>query len=333
MNNFKVLIIQTAFTGDVILATSMIESIHHAYPEASIYFLLRKGNEDLFKGHPYLKSIFILDKKQGFLKSSYSLLREIRKMHFDYVFNLQRYARSGILSLFSGAKKTAGFDKNPFSFGYNKTVKHLVDGRHETERNHEVLCSLLPCMLKPQKLYPTVGDLDKIKSFQKQAYVCMAPSSVWFTKRLPEEKWISLIQGLADQATIYLLGGPSDRDWCDRLIKLSGKKNIANLSGELSFLESVALMSGAAMNYVNDSAPLHMASACNAPVRAFFCSTVSKFGFTPTSKDSKIYEAGDLDCRPCGIHGLKKCPLNHFRCGNQIQLKEALQDGMKALTA
>ncbi|MBK7311575.1 MAG: hypothetical protein IPI93_12510 [Sphingobacteriaceae bacterium] len=52
------------------------------------------------------------------------------------------------------------------------------------------------------------------------------------------------------------------------------------------------------MNYVNDSAPLHLASATNAPVTAFFCSTVKEFGFYPLSDNSRVIDAGEMDCRP-----------------------------------
>ena len=41
------LIIQTAFIGDLILATALIEKLRKFYPHASIDFLLRKGNETL----------------------------------------------------------------------------------------------------------------------------------------------------------------------------------------------------------------------------------------------------------------------------------------------
>ena len=43
----KFLIIQTAFIGDVILATALVEKLHRHYPEATIDFALRKGNEGL----------------------------------------------------------------------------------------------------------------------------------------------------------------------------------------------------------------------------------------------------------------------------------------------
>jgi heptosyltransferase-2 len=74
-------------------------------------------------------------------------------------------------------------------------------------------------------------------------------------------------------------------------------------------------MKGAIMNYVNDSAPLHFASAVNAPVTAVFCSTVPAFGFGPLSDVSFVVETDiPLSCRPCGLHGYKACPLGHFNC-------------------
>ena len=49
-----ILVIQTAFTGDVVLATALIEKLHHFYPDAQIDFLVRKGNEGLLTDHPFL---------------------------------------------------------------------------------------------------------------------------------------------------------------------------------------------------------------------------------------------------------------------------------------
>ncbi len=40
----KILIIQTAFIGDVVLATSIAEKLHFYFPSAQIDFLVRKGN-------------------------------------------------------------------------------------------------------------------------------------------------------------------------------------------------------------------------------------------------------------------------------------------------
>jgi heptosyltransferase-2 len=80
------------------------------------------------------------------------------------------------------------------------------------------------------------------------------------------------------------------------------------------------------MNYVNDSAPMHFASAVNAPVTAVYCSTVPGFGFGPLSDNRHLVETPEpLDCRPCGLHGYKACPLGHFNCAHKIQDQQLLQ--------
>jgi heptosyltransferase-2 len=81
-------------------------------------------------------------------------------------------------------------------------------------------------------------------------------------------------------------------------------------------------MQGAVMNYVNDSAPMHIASAMNARVTAVFCSTVPAFGFTPLSDHHCIVQTQHpLDCRPCGLHGYKACPKGHFKCAETIEVR------------
>jgi heptosyltransferase-2 len=94
------------------------------------------------------------------------------------------------------------------------------------------------------------------------------------------------------------------------------------MAGKLSFLESAAFMESAMMNYSNDSAPLHMAGAVGAPVTAFFCSTLPDFGFGPFAPNGRIAETTEtLPCRPCGLHGRKRCPEGHFKCALTIDAK------------
>jgi heptosyltransferase-2 len=118
---------------------------------------------------------------------------------------------------------------------------------------------------------------------------------------------------------IYLLGAPVDHQVCESIRLAEADDTVVNLAGKLSFLESAALMKDAAMNFVNDSAPMHIASAMNAPVTAVYCSTVPSFGFGPLSDKSFVVEIQEkLSCRPCGLHGYKSCPQQHFRCAYEI---------------
>ncbi len=316
----KILVIQTAFTGDVILATAMVEYLAEKHPDAAIDFLLKKGNESLLDNHPYIRNVLVLDKSRGKFRSLKHLLKTIRSEQYDLVVNAHRFGSSGILTAFSGAGKTVGFKKNPFSFLFDKSVSHEISAGsrnvHEVDRNMRLLTDLPEKRIRP-KLYPSASDFANVK--RERPYITMAPASVWFTKQYPEEKWVALIEAVVKEFPydIVLIGGPGDHELCERIRTKSGSDKVDNKAGELSFLQSAALIKNAVMNYVNDSAPLHMASATNAPVAAIYCSTVPAFGFFPLSDKSFILETDrPLACRPCGLHGKKSCPEGHFACAD-----------------
>lgn len=311
----RLLIIQTAFIGDVILATALIETIAKAFPEAKIDFVLRKGNASLLDNNPHVNQVFIWDKKNK-LKGLKKLLFEIRKHSYDELICLQRFLSGNLISLFAKSKNKRVFENSPLSFLFSHTTKHVWgDGTHEIERNHKLLKGLIDGSPENPKLYPSVSDFNHIERYQTSTYNCVAPNSVWFTKTLPLNKWDELIHRL--EGTVYIIGAPNDFELGERLKK--SHPNVVNLCGKLSFLQSAALMQKAKMNYVNDSAPLHLCSAMNAPVTAFFCSTTADFGFGPLSSQAFVMERKDLDCKPCGKHGHKSCPKGHFKC-SQINI-------------
>lgn len=321
MTHKNILVIQTAFIGDAILASSVLEKLHAFFPEAKISILVRKGNESLYKEHPFLNQTLVWNKQEGKYKSLFKLLKVIRAQKFDTVINLHRFASSGFLTAFSKAQYTSGYDKNPFSFLFDNKSKHKIgDGRHEIDRYNDLIESITDKTVAKPKLYPTFKQFSKIEPYVSQAFVCMAPSSVWFTKQLPKDKWIELCNTIPKEVIIYFLGGPSDKNLCKEIKNKSTHASIQILAGELSLLESCELMKHAKMNYVNDSGPLHLATAGNAPTTAFFCSTIPEYGFYPLSYNSQVIEVKNLYCKPCGLHGYKSCPKNNFRCGNEIEL-------------
>ena len=347
------LLIQTAFIGDVILATALVEHLHAAAPTAPLDVLVRRGNEGLLAGHPHIRRVLVWDKRQRKYAHLWQLLKEIRAGGYGRVITLQRFASTGFLTAFSGAPERIGFSQNPFSRFFTRRVPHLIgDGRHEVERNLELLDAtlneelrmrneelanpanssfLIPhsSLAKP-RLYPSPADEAAAATYAAAGpYYCLAPTSVWFTKQYPESKWLELLAALPPGRPVYLLGGPPDAAACQRLAAAAGRANVVSLAGQLGLLASAALMRGAAMNFVNDSAPLHLCSAVGAPVTAVFCSTVPAFGFGPLSPVSFVVETREpLACRPCGLHGHAACPLGHFRCAHGIgvgQLRAGLE--------
>lgn len=317
----KVLIIQTAFIGDAILATALVEQIKYLKPDFIIDILVRKGNESLLQNNPNLNKVWIWEKDKNKLKNLFNLILAIRKSKFDYVLNLHRFVSSGFITTFSGAHQKRGFTKNPMSIFFDKKIEHQIgNGKHEVERNFQLIADWGKAEVSRPKLFPSETDFEKVKSLKEEKYVVMAPASVWFTKALPIEKWVELCKTISAQNVIYLLGARNDFQLCEKIKNALPDLNIQNLCGKLNLLQSAALMKDAEMNYVNDSAPLHLCSSMNAPVKAIFCSTVPDFGFGPLSQKSEIIQIKEkLDCRPCGLHGYKSCPKGHFKCGFGIE--------------
>lgn len=312
--NSKILIIQTAFLGDVILVTSLANSIKKQFPESKIDLLVKKGNENLVNEHPSIAQVLTFDKTKKW-RETLRLLKEIRRNRYDFVINVHRFFSSGLLSVLSKSK-TIGFDKNPLSRFYTLRLPHpIAKGIHETDRNFTLIAALGIKVKEKPSIVPNQAAMKAVEEFQNQPYVCFAPASVWQTKQLPIDKWNALAKN--ENKLIYLIGGPDDHALCET-IKTQSPNRIINLAGKLSLMESIALMKGAVRNFVNDSGPLHFASAVNAPVTAYFCSTVTDFGFGPLSDDSEVKEVTGLACRPCGLHGKKGCPEGHFKCGKDM---------------
>ena len=308
--------------------TALLEYLHQTEPATPVDVLVRRGNEGLLAGHPHVRQVLIWDKKHRKYAALWDLLGQIRAAKYGRVVTLQRFASTGFLTAFSKAPERVGFAKNPLSRFFTRRVAHQIgDGTHEVERNLALLTDAVPTPLVPPRLYPSAADEDAVAPYIAAGpYICLAPTSVWFTKQYPEEKWLELLAALPVGLRVYLLGGPPDVASCERLAATSGRENVVSIAGKIGLLASAALMRGAVMNYVNDSAPMHLCSAVGAPVTAVFCSTVPAFGFGPLSPVSFVVETKEkLACRPCGLHGHGACPLGHFRCAYGIEVGQLLK--------
>ena len=95
------LLIQTAFIGDVILMTALLEYLHQTEPATPVDVLVRRGNEGLLAGHPHVREVLIWDKKHRKYAALWELLGQIRAARYGRVVTLQRFASTGFLTAFS----------------------------------------------------------------------------------------------------------------------------------------------------------------------------------------------------------------------------------------
>jgi len=310
--------------GDVILMTSMIESLAHYHEgEAEIHALVRAENAMVLSNNPHLAKVHSFEKRRKKYHNLRKTVQSIRQERFHVVFNCHRFASSGYVAVRSGAGVKIGFDKNPLSFGYTDVVKHTYgDDLHELDRNHALLQKgWADVSRKPPRLYPSPEDYEYVKEHSDPPFYVLAPASVWHTKQYPREGWLDLIGRLPHRS--LLIGGGNDIELCESIANQS-KGRALTLAGKLTLLQSAAIVQNSLGVFANDSAPTHIGTAMNAPTHTVFCSTSPYFGFGPKASESFIHQTTeDLNCRPCGIHGKKKCPEGHFLC-SKFQVSNSL---------
>ena len=82
----SILFIQTAFLGDVVLATSALEAWHKAHPEDRLDVLVRRPMDGLFEAHPFVRRVLAWDKRPRQKGRDWRrLVRNTRKARYDVV--------------------------------------------------------------------------------------------------------------------------------------------------------------------------------------------------------------------------------------------------------
>lgn len=332
IKNDKILIIQTAFMGDVILALPMVQTIKNHLPGSAVDFLCVPGNVPVLTGSPAIRNVIPYDKKGGDkLDKFIEALSELRENEYDVIICPHRYFRSALLTYYSEAKTRIGFNRNTCSFLLTHKIPYRHD-LHEIKRNLELVKAIpgidydeSKASLTPH-LYPSAEDENFVKDIftgYDRNIIAVAPCSRWYTKQFPQEKTIELVTMLTKQNyTVVLLGGTEDMAYSEEIENKSAGTKLLNLCGKTSPLQSYLVMKNSKALITVDSAAQHIGAAAEIPIILIYGSTDRSFGFYPLNPKSRIVEVNGLDCRPCTDHGRDFCPKGHFKCMLNIEISE-----------
>jgi heptosyltransferase-2 len=314
----KILIIHTAFIGDIVLSTPLIKRLKELYPDSSITYVTTPIGASILRNNPNLDEIIEYDKRgehKG-IKGLFFLGKRLKYKSFDMVITPHRYLRSSLLTWLTSAPVRVGYENASGSFFFNKKVAYDKN-KHEVEK-------LLSFSGEENKgyygieLFPGKAERDRIaeiwseKGMNGKKIVTIAPGSKWFTKKWPVEYFNKVIEKLSqmENTAVVLIGG---RD--ELLLNIQETDQTVNLIGKTSLLEVAEVTRRSHVVLTNDSSPIHIASAWeDTHIIALFGATVKDLGFYPWSKNSQVIENSGLSCRPCGLHGGDKCPKGHFKC-------------------
>lgn len=323
LNYHKILVIQTAFLGDVIMSTPLVRALREVFVSAEIDVLAIPETSIVFRECPYVNNVIQFDKKK-FLRKIGSFIRlvfKLRSKKYDLALSIQGSLTSSLLMLLGGIPTRVGFARQKWvtipvthEKGLHIRERYISLVKPFSDKNFDLQTEIFWSKNERQKSRQIIQSYREPDRF----LVGIAPGSVWNTKRWLKEYFAILLSQLElENVQVVLIGGGEDRELCGAIIEKSKAKAL-NLAGRLSILESAAVIEQLDLMVTNDSAPLHIANAVKTDVIAFFGPTVRRFGCYPYRANDRILEV-DLYCRPCSKHGGKKCPEKHFRCMRDIK--------------
>jgi heptosyltransferase-2 len=329
----SILVLQTAFVGDVILTLPLLQLLHERFPESRITALTIPAAEGVLANHPAVTCVIVYDKRgaESGLRGLMRMASRLRAAGIDAALIPHRSLRSALLCRLAGIPVRVGFDISSGRFLLTHRVRYVTTD-HEIQRNLGLAVPLgvPPPGLRFPRLFPSPADRLSVDAFIRGCFgkdavvhtppcIAVAPGSVWNTKRWPESNFISLMRYLLNAGWhVVLVGGAGDRDLCSRVCAAARDPRLADASGRFSLLESADLIGRCAALVSNDSAPVHMAVAMRIPVVAIYGPTLPSFGFAPLGSRDRVVDTAGLRCRPCSVHGGRRCPIGTFDCMNEI---------------
>ena len=317
MNPSKILIIQTAFIGDVILITPLIRAVKELFPKSTLDVMVIPQTANGLENNPHINKILLFDKRKNKVFSFMKMIFKLRSEKYQAVLTSHSSMTTALLIYIARIKIRVGFDRWKAKNYLTHKVPHLKN-THKTVNNLELLKVFSDKIFSNQtELFPTKFEnaiiskkINLIRTKTKKI-IAFAPGSVWFTKRWPIKNYIDLSKKLLqNNFGIILVGSKEEKEICDKIDK---HDNLINLAGELTLLESAAVIKECDLLICNDSGALHIANAMQTDVFAIFGPTVKSIGYFPFRESDFVFEL-ELDCRPCGSHGGNVCPLEHHNC-------------------
>ncbi len=337
-------VVQTSFVGDCVLSLpflhELLKLLEMQNPQGQIIWVTQPGIQEQMMALALERSfnkkrlkviLRVLDKRghDRSLLKTYSKVRGwARAMGKpDEVYCLQRSFRSALVALASGAEERIGFGSGAASFMYTKSIARSWDiGVHEIEKNLDLLRVNHEISSWEDEPRPSFLGASQ-RPIRKVDCIAVALGSPWPTKRWPVEHVASYVERMTQEGfEVNLIGDPSAREIADAVIKKNDSLLIKDHVGKTGAKDWVDLIDQCGVLVSGDSASVHVASDLGVPVLALFGPTIPDFGFAPWRRGSRVLQVKDLPCRPCDIHGPKKCPLRHHRCLVEISPERVFRE-------
>ena len=315
----KVLFIRFSSLGDIVLTTGVIRYFKTNFPDANIHVLTYSQFAQLYDGLEFIDKIISLDRETSLLK--YLSFVKQNSTDYDYIIDLHSNLRSKLFSI-SKTKHYVHYKKQSLKrrlFTKYRLFKNDLT-QHVVERYFNIIKDTFNLTLSNPE------SLEEIRPFIKK-YATMEKGTIvlhpFASKKTKEWPYFNILaEKLLARGFHIVIVGKGHFDRISGIVDKTNKTDVRELLTELSKAELVI---------TTDSGPMHAAVALNKKTIAIFGPTTKEFGFYPIFEQCRIVENTTLECRPCHVHGLKKCPKKHFKCMEGISVETVLKSSLELL--
>lgn len=328
----KILLINLAYIGDVILSTPLTKALKKAYPSAEITMLVIPSTVEVARGNPYVDHVIAYDKRGSHrsIRNVWSLIKNLRQHNYDMALTTNFSLRSPAVAWASGAPWRVGFDaQHGGVFLTHKASAERKVIRHEIENQLSVL-EPLGIVVKETTMEFRVDPHDvlnmkkKIHFQPEKPILVLCPFGRHPAKSWTKEGYSAILKELSLRATCYLIGGKAEEQDLMELSVAAG--DVAHiLAGTLTLGELAALLHEAKLLITVDTGPMHLGQAVGTPTVALFGPTDERVWGPRGVQDVVI--KGKVDCMPCWL--TKNCKNN--ACMEGITIQEVLQASLNTL--
>ena len=276
----KILVIKLGALGDFVLAMAAMKKIREAHPGAHITLLTTPPYEALANLSPYFNAVEA-DGRPDTFGDWLTLVRRLRRAHYDRVYDLQTSSRSSSLRSALGPfpPQWSGVAVGASHRHLNKNRDHM----HTLERQADQLrvAGIWPdAPVGPGDAPPP--DLSWIlRKFKEPRPVAGAPGPKPYAllvpgasakrpeKRWPAEKFGQLAAAFRSRGLdVVVVGGPQESALARAIQKFN--PTARDLTGRTDFAQIAVLGARSAIAVGNDTGPLHLIAAAGAPTVALF---------------------------------------------------------------
>ncbi len=319
----RILIVLLGAIGDVVRALPLAQRLRASHPHAHIAWAVEPVAAPLLEHHPAIDTRLVFERGLG-LRAFSRFLGAVRAYGADLTLDLQRHAKSGLVSFASRAPIRLGFHRrNAKEFNWMWNTHHIerVAARGWKLEQYQRFGDWLELPPTPVTfgLTLTAAERSRVEEIVRplaRPFGALFLGSTWASRLWFADRFAAVAGGLADRGLdTVLLGG---QDVAGIAAEVARLVPVTNLVGRTNLRESYGILERARLAVGPDSGPMHLAAAAETPVVSLWGATTPARSAPAGSEDLVV--VGRVPCAPCY---LRHCPIGR-RCMTAITAQRVL---------